>query len=486
MVLLYDRTFVAGSFRGAWRQRWKLYLGLAGTWSVLGFFLWSTGGNRGGTVGFDLGIPLWMYALTQLQAVTRYLVLSVWPHPLVFEYGLFSLRNLAEALPYAALVGPLIVGTVIALERSPTLGFLGAWFFAILAPSSLVPNVTQMIVEHRMYLPLAAVISLLVLGLYSWLGRRAWIPCVLLAILFAALAARRNEDYRSEIALWADTVAKRPGNAIAQHNLGHAYALQGSYAEAVPFYRAALRLRPDEPVEGATLSPSTVNVIRNRLVFVEAHSNLGNALAQLGHQDEAIREYEEALHLRPSYLTARYNLAAALAEAGRIPEAITQYEILLKASPAEAELHYDFGAVLARAGRTDEAMQHYAEAVRLNPNHANARNNWGNLLAGSGRPREALAQYEAALEAVPDGPEAQINLANVLIQLNRPEEAIPHYQAAARLMPNSAAAHYNLGNALLRLNRLNEARQQFDLAVQRQPDSAAAQHNLALTFMRLG
>jgi len=35
MVLLYDRTFVAGSFREAWRQRWRYYLGLAGTWLLL-------------------------------------------------------------------------------------------------------------------------------------------------------------------------------------------------------------------------------------------------------------------------------------------------------------------------------------------------------------------------------------------------------------------------------------------------------------------
>ena len=35
LVLLYDRTFVAGSFAGAWRRRRGYYLGLAGTWLVL-------------------------------------------------------------------------------------------------------------------------------------------------------------------------------------------------------------------------------------------------------------------------------------------------------------------------------------------------------------------------------------------------------------------------------------------------------------------
>ena len=54
-VLLYDRTFLAGSFREAWRRRWGLYLALAGTWLLLGWLVVSTG-NRGGTAGFGVGI----------------------------------------------------------------------------------------------------------------------------------------------------------------------------------------------------------------------------------------------------------------------------------------------------------------------------------------------------------------------------------------------------------------------------------------------
>ena len=66
------------------------------------------------------------------------------------------------------------------LVYRPRLGFLGAWFFVILAPSSsVVPVAGQTIAEHRMYLPLAAVIVLaLAIGksplpksLHSW----AWL-----------------------------------------------------------------------------------------------------------------------------------------------------------------------------------------------------------------------------------------------------------------------------------------------------------------------
>ena len=49
-------------------------------------------------------------------------------------------------------------------------------------------------------------------------------------------------------------------------------------------------------------------------------SNLGVVFAQLGRYDEAVREYREALAVRPSALAVRYNLAVALYKAGRIRE----------------------------------------------------------------------------------------------------------------------------------------------------------------------
>src|SRR6185436_12957571 len=35
IVFLYDRTFVAGSFRAAWRERWRVHLALAASWLLL-------------------------------------------------------------------------------------------------------------------------------------------------------------------------------------------------------------------------------------------------------------------------------------------------------------------------------------------------------------------------------------------------------------------------------------------------------------------
>jgi protein O-mannosyl-transferase len=73
MVLLYDRTFVSGSFREAWHQHWRLYLGLAGSWLLLGCLMV---GLHNRNVGYGLGMTWWGYALTECRAVVQYLA---WP-----------------------------------------------------------------------------------------------------------------------------------------------------------------------------------------------------------------------------------------------------------------------------------------------------------------------------------------------------------------------------------------------------------------------
>ena len=253
MVLLYDRTFLSGSFAKAWRQRWRLYLGLAATWIALGYLVLSSD-NYNGTTGFRTNIAWQAYALTQLQAITLYLKLSVWPHPLVFDYGGSLVRSFSEVASSAFIVAVLLAGTLVALRRWPAVGFVGAWFFAILAPtSSVMPVVTQTMAEHRMYLPLAAVMVMITVGVFE-LGRDllsrqqqrtfAWGVSGVLVMLLAMLTIRRNQDYQSELGLWQDTVAKCPNNPRARYNVGVALGRAGKLKDAIDCYEQALRITP--------------------------------------------------------------------------------------------------------------------------------------------------------------------------------------------------------------------------------------------------
>ena len=87
MVLLFDRIFMAGSFREiAARRRLGFYIGLAATWGALAILV--AGNPRSASVGFSHGVSAFEYAENQCIAILTYLKLVVWPHPLLLDYGI--------------------------------------------------------------------------------------------------------------------------------------------------------------------------------------------------------------------------------------------------------------------------------------------------------------------------------------------------------------------------------------------------------------
>ncbi|HXC02722.1 MAG TPA: tetratricopeptide repeat protein [Opitutaceae bacterium] len=502
IVLLYDRTFVAGSFRAAWKKRWRFYAGLASTWLLLGFLVAGTKG-RGGTAGFGANITSWSYALTQFRAIVHYLQLSLWPHPLIFDYGTALATRAAEIVPYAVIVLLLLAVTVVALWRRPALGFAGAWFFAILAPSSsVVPVVTQTMAEHRMYLALVPVIVLIVLGLHSLLGRRSEVLLLAMAVGLGCVTARRNEDYRSALAIWSDTVAKCPGNVRAHYNLGDNLRLLGRSQDAITEFRTAIRLEPRYAQAHDSLAnllekipgrmPEAISeyktAIRLDPNFAEPHYNLALAIADLpGRLPEAISEYEAALRIKPDDPEAQVNLGNALSRIpGRLSEAISAYQAAIRINPDLAQAHYDLAETLSDLpGRMPEAISEYETVVRLEPGLAGAQCNLGIALAESGRTTEGIAHLEAAVRIQPDFVDAHTALGTALVQAQQYPEAISQFQQALRIQPDSTSAYNNLGTAMLRMGRFPEAADQFNAALKIDPGFSTARLNLAVALSQM-
>jgi Flp pilus assembly protein TadD len=400
IVLIYDRTFVAGSFRESWNRRWGLFIALATTWLVLIGLVATTGWNRSGSSGFGLGITPWAYWITQFEAITCYLKLAFWPHPLTFEYGTYWVTSYSAEIGLAIAVVCVTVSAVaLALWRWPAVGFLGAWFFLILAPTSIIPGTTQMIVEHRMYLPLAAVTTLFAIGLRVVFKRKSWVVFTVLALGLGLLTAQRNGDYGSELNIWSDTLAKRPNNARVHYNLGLALSrLPGCLPGAITQYEEALKLEPS---------------------LLEGHNNLGLALLQTqGPSDEAILQFREALRLKPDFAGAHSNLGAALSRLpGRLSDAIAEYEEAVRLAPDSVAVRNNLGIALSQTpGRFQDAVLQYEEALRLDPNCAYSWFNLGAILHKMGNLREAAAAYRHGLHFVPLNVSAKHSLETIIQQ----------------------------------------------------------------------
>lgn len=419
IVLLFDRTFVAGTFAAAWRSRSRFYLMLGASWlMLLGLML--THGNRGGSVGFEYGVSAWEYALTQCQALVIYLKLSLWPHPLVLDYGTAVITDWREVWWQGLVILALVSLTFRALAKQPAAGFVAFTVFAILAPSSsFLPLVTQTIAEHRMYLPLTGVLILLA----CWLVRRC--PGYAMPVIFgAALVAGgathvRNQDYRSTLSIWGDTVEKRPDN-----------------------HRARL--------------------------------NYGKMLSDVNRVDEAMAQFEAALSLKPDYTDAEYNLGNMLVKRGDFENAAKRYGRAVELSPEHAQAHYALGYCLLRTGDTEGALAHYARAESLRPKDPVILRSHASALTFTGHLAEAAERYRKLIELTPTDAAMRSEYGVLLARMGQGDAAREQLAAAVRLEPGNVSIRYALGRVLMDTGRWAEAAEQLRIVVRARPGWAEA------------
>jgi Flp pilus assembly protein TadD len=358
VLLVFDRLFWSKSVREALRRHRALYLGFVG---VVVFFVLVAGTRlRHAFTGLGRRMSPWDYALTQLGVIVHYLRLAIWPHPLVADYGDWPVAtSVTTVLPSLVIVAALVALTLWGLARRAPLAFLGVWFFAILAPtSSFRPIAVEIAAERRMYLPLAAVVVLAVLGIQAllrWLEApraAAWATVAVIALILILVTVRRNQDYRTELSFWSDAIAKRPDNARARMWLGNNLGTAGRNAEALVHLSEAVRIQPGNS---------------------NAQNSLGAALAREGRTDEAIARYREAIRLDSGNSRAHNNLGSILALQDKIDEAVEHFRRAVKSDPGYASAHNNLASALVRQGLTIEAIEHFETALRLQPDFPSAR-----------------------------------------------------------------------------------------------------------------
>jgi Flp pilus assembly protein TadD len=432
IVLAADILLVAGSARCALRRRWGYYLALAATWIPLAALAIHSG-NRGGASGTGPGLTLLQYWLTQPSAVARYLSLAFWPDPLVFYYDAVWFPSIRAVLPEALLVATLAAATLCGLgwRRRPgfgALGWLGLWFFALLAPTSLMPGRSQTVAEHRMYLALIPVlvaaawaVAELARRVCAWAAVRptagwSWILGAGLALPCILATHRRNADYAAPRLLYAHDVAVNPESSAAQGNLGTAYLREGNFPAAAQHLEASLRL-------GSTA--------------MVTQENLGVALDHLGEWPQAEAHYRAALRMAPNadFFQPEYELFQVLIREGREPEALREMEAMLRAHPERGVTTAVLARTWVQTGLVKDAILLYQAMVTVVPDSAELRSDFGIALASAGRFADATGQYRQALRIKPGDADLHYNLAIACWAEHRTAEAVTEFRAALGARP---------------------------------------------------
>ena len=401
VIFLYDWVFLSGSILDTLRRRWAVYLALAATWLLLIPFVASPAGPQRVSAGFQVsGIAPMDYAVTQLGVIPHYLRLSFWPAGLCLDYHWPLAKGLADILPGAAVVGALVAATAAALALRPAWGFLGAWFFLILAPTSSFMPIADAAAEHRMYLPLAAVAAFVVIGGYLLVGRLGGDrrpartgPAVVLFLAVAVLGcltALRNLDYRSEFSIWDDTVRKAPDNPRAFDGRGKAYFEKHDYERAIEDHSAAIRLNPN---------------------YAPAYNGRAVVYNELRRFDDALRDCDEAIRLDPDFPVFRNTRGVVLARLGEYDKAIQDYNKAVDLNPSFADAYMDRGVAYGKTGRLAEALADFDKAIALKSDYSSAYYNRGNTYFDREDYDLAISDYTRAIALRRDYREAYYNRA---------------------------------------------------------------------------
>lgn len=359
-VLLYDGLLVSPNFKNALGRRTGLYAGLAASWAVLAMVMIQAG-DRGGTAGFgaaDTCTP-WQYARTQFGVILHYLRLTFWPDSLCIDYYWPVAKNPMDMIPGAVMLAVLLGLAAWGLFTRRKWAAAGALFFLALGPSSSIVPIRDLAFEHRMYLPLAAIMVLLVAGaVCAWnklmarknLPQSAWlIPlglCLAATVSLAVQTSIRNEDYRTRFGLWKDTVKKRPGNARAHANLGVLMAGVGDMKESYRLLTRSMELDPN---------------------FTPAYSNRAMLLYRAGRYDQAIEDCTKAIAITSKYAPACYNRGLARNARGDRMGALEDFTKAIELCPTYCEAFADRGNVYVALGRMDLAIADYSMAIKSNP-----------------------------------------------------------------------------------------------------------------------
>lgn len=244
------------------RGEFLFLLAMMLTWVIIPYELRDA--NWDSKSGYGLAyVSRFDYLRTQALVIPYYLWLAIWPRGLCLDY--FDWPMIKQWWPpdgsfgdkAAYLLGWLIPGVLLSVGVIASgigcyfrrwEGFLGAWFFLILGPtSSFLPNFTEIAAERRMYLPLLSVVIFILAFAWAKLPRRPAVYLAAVGVVAAALAIgsyTRNSVYKSAISIWTDAVNKRPANPRSIFFLGLAYAEQLNWNEARICDEMALVIMP--------------------------------------------------------------------------------------------------------------------------------------------------------------------------------------------------------------------------------------------------
>jgi len=338
--------------------------------------------------------------LVAIGVFGRYVQLMLAPVDLSVDYTYNQIPAETALLDPFLWGGALAVGGLASLAYRSASGQAGGVFglgavvmlLAWLPISNLLFAIGTPMNERLMYLPMIGAAIFVGAG-YGRLKESitlcpGWWVAAVVCLFFATRTGVRNEDWRSEFALFSSAVSATPNSAKAWFNFGNTMRDQANANGALDAYDRAISIHPS---------------------YAEVHYNRGVVYQGRGERDRAEAAYQSAIRSEADHLNALTNLGILYARAGDLDRASVALQKAVTLDPSRVDVQYNLGRVLHDTD-PEGAVTAYSLALAVTPGFEDAAVNLALLHADRGNLAAAKETYTSVLAANPLASQAAYNL----------------------------------------------------------------------------
>ncbi len=300
-------------------------------------------------------------------------------------------------------------------NRVPYLVVGWLWYLIVLLPVIGILQVgAQASADHYTYLSLIGIFIAMTWGAQEVLRRHPWgkrallTGAVVLSILWAGMTWWQAGFWRDSMTLFGRALAVTSNNAQAENCYGVALLRSNRAAEALPHFRAAVKIWPGFFIGWANLGTAyfqTGDVTRAEACLSRADrlkagdpevvETMAECCLQRGHPQEIEAAVKAVVALQPDRLESRFMLGRVLASGGKRREALAQFEEILERDPRNVPALSARGQVQLELDLRKDAEASFGEALKLDPNSVAALTGLARALAVPGAQPQDLARAVA-------------------------------------------------------------------------------------------
>lgn len=379
---------------------------------------------------------------TAILILGKYLLLLVFPHPLVsdYSYNEIPLTGFGDvwALLSLAIYGGLLLFAIMQLKKKNIIAFgILVYLITIALPSNLFFLIGTNMGERLLFVPslgFALVMGYLgtkllgggIEGGGSWqlnamLQRNKTLFAIagLIIVAYAWKTWTRNYEWESDYTLYAADVQKSTNSARSHYH----YALQLQQEKA---------LKTDIPSEKEQFLDMAITEFGKAVEIYPSYSDawdqMGIAYLRKNDNENAIRCFNKALDISPNKPETWSNM-------GKIYfDAATSYQQQMNTAGSEEEKQRFKRLAIEQFGKAEEV---YRKAVTNNPRYSDGWRNLGSVYAMTMRFQESQQAYEECLKYAPKKPAMVYQFMGMNYQnMGQPQKAQEYLNKAYQLDPS--------------------------------------------------